>query len=117
MSKAAESAEDAQEICGLLIDNGYFIQVRETRNISRKRGAFRLDAKEVNAISRAAEKVGLIVIGTFHSHITWFAKPGPTDIQGAQDKSLMLIVDSMDKQVGLWRISHGRAYARQFELI
>jgi proteasome lid subunit RPN8/RPN11 len=117
MSKAVVRAKEAREICGLLIDNGHFLQVRETRNISRRRGSFCLDMREINSLCRASEKLGLKVVGTFHSHIVWFPKPGPGDIRGAEDNSLMLILDSMNKQVGLWRIRHGRAYARQFELI
>jgi proteasome lid subunit RPN8/RPN11 len=117
MSKAVVRAKEAREICGLLIDNGHFVQVRETRNISRRRGSFRLDMREINSLCRASEKLGLKVVGTFHSHIVWFPKPGPADIRGADDDSLMLILDSMDRRVGLWRIRHGRAYPRQFELL
>ena len=117
MSKAVVCAKDAREICGLLLDNGYFVHVRETRNIAKKRGSFRLDIREINSVCRASEKLGLKVVGTFHSHIVWFPKPGPADIGGAEDDSFMLIIDSMDRQVGLWRIRHGRAYVRQFELI
>jgi proteasome lid subunit RPN8/RPN11 len=117
MSKAVACAKNAREICGLLIDNGYFVHVRETRNIAKKRGSFRLDMREINSVCRASEKLGLKAVGTFHSHIVWFPKPGLADIQGAEDNSLMLIIDSMDKQVGLWRICHGRAYSHGFELI
>jgi proteasome lid subunit RPN8/RPN11 len=117
MSKAVARRKSAREIGGLLIDNGYFFQVRETRNISKRRGSFWLDWRETNSICRAAEKLGMKVVGTFHSHIVWFPEPGPTDIRGAEDDSFMLIIDSMDRQVGLWRILHGRAYRRRFELI
>lgn len=117
ISRAVACRKEAHEIGGLLIDNGHFFQVRETRNISRKRGSFWLDMREVNSICRACEKLGMEVVGTFHSHIVWFPEPGPTDIQGAEDNSFMLIIDSMDRQVGLWRIHRGRAYSRRFDLI
>ncbi len=115
--KARHLAGRGREVCGLLIDNGHFLQIRETRNISKRKGSFQLDMREVNSICRAAEKLGSKVVGTFHSHIAWFPKPGESDIRGAEEGSLMLIIDSMDRQIGLWRISHARAYARHFELI
>ncbi len=117
ISKAVVCRKEAREICGLLIDNGHFFQVRETRNISKRRESFCLDWREINSICRASEKLGMKVVGTFHSHLVWLPEPGPTDIQGAEDNSFMLIIDSMDRQVGLWRMHHGRAYARQFALI
>jgi proteasome lid subunit RPN8/RPN11 len=73
--------------------------------------------REINSLCRASKKLGLKVVGTFHSHIISSPKPGPSDIRGAEDDSLLLILDSMDKRLGLWRIRYGRAYARQFELI
>ena len=76
MSKARVCAKEAREICGLLIDNGHFLQVRETRNISRRRGSFRLDMREIDALCRASEKLGLKVAGTFHSHIVGSPAPG-----------------------------------------
>lgn len=117
ISGAAAFAKDAREICGVLIDNGHFLQIRETRNISKERGSSKFDRRELNSINRAAEKLELKVVGTFHSHPFWFAKPGESDIQGAVDNSLMLIIDGMDKQVGLWRIKNNRGYALTFELI
>jgi len=117
ISGAADFAKDGREICGVLIDNGHFLQIRQTRNISKERGSFKFDRRELNSISRAAEKLELKVVGTFHSHPCWFAKPGESDIQGAADNSLMLIIDGMDKEVRLWRIKNNRGYALTFELI
>lgn len=117
MSRAVGKAGRGWEICGLLIDNGYFLQMRETRNLSRKQGSFVLDFREINMIRRSSERLGLKVAGTFHSHISWFAKPGEADIQGADDGALMLVMDTMDKDVKLWRIRNNRACAVTFELI
>jgi len=68
-------------------------------------------------IGRASERLGLKIVGTFHSHIFWFARPGDADIRGADEDSLMLIIDSMDKDIGLWRIKNNRAYPLTFESI
>ena len=116
-AKAVELARDHREVCGLLIDNGYFLQTRETRNISKRDGSFEFDMREINSLAKAAEKLNLEVVGTFHSHPVWFAEPGKADIKAAADDSLALIIDAMDRDVRLWRIKNGRAYARTFELI
>ena len=117
MQNARRRAKSYWEVGGLLIDNGHFLQIRETRNISKRECSFQLDMREVNAVRKAAAKLGLKVVGTFHSHIFSSPAPGASDIRGAEEDALMLIIDSMDRQIGLWRISHGRAYTRRFELI
>jgi proteasome lid subunit RPN8/RPN11 len=117
LTKAVAEAKDAHEICGLLIDNGYFLQLMETRNISKRDGSFLMDGREVRSVNKAAEKLNLDYVGTYHSHICWFAKPGDSDIAGAEDNSLMLIIDNMDKEVKLWRIKNKRAYPLSFEII
>jgi proteasome lid subunit RPN8/RPN11 len=76
-----------------------------------------MDMREVCSLERAAEKLNLEVIGTYHSHTIWFAEPGDSDIAGTWDNSLMLIVDAMHKGIKLWRIKNGRAYHLSFETI
>lgn len=61
--------------------------------------------------------LGLEVVGTFHSHPFSSAQPGRTDIKGADAGSLMLIFDCTIRDVRLWRIQNGRAYAVGFELV
>jgi proteasome lid subunit RPN8/RPN11 len=117
LSIATPNAENAREVCGLLIDNGHFLQLRETRNISKREGSFQLDMREIRSIEKAADKLNLEVVGTFHSHIVWFAKPGEADIEGAENDSLMLLVDSMDKDIKLWRVKNKRAYPLSYEII
>jgi len=117
LSRAVADAKDAREICGLLIDNGYFLQLRETRNISKREGSFLMDMREFRSLNKAAEKLHLDIVGTYHSHIVYFAKPGESDIAAAGDNSLILIIDSMDKEVKLWRIKNKRAYPLSFEII
>jgi proteasome lid subunit RPN8/RPN11 len=117
MRKAVGSAKRYREIGGLLIDNGHFLQLREMRNVSKREGSFVLDSREINSVTRAAEKLDLAVVGTFHSHIAWYAKPGEGDINGAEDNSMMLIFDPVDREARLWRIQNNRAYALTFEVI
>lgn len=110
-SKAVESAKDHREICGLLIDNGYFLQIKQTRNVSISRGSFVIGGRQIRSLERAALRLDLEVVGTFHSHIYAFPKPGESDIRGAADDSLMLVIDSVDRKIGLWRIRNNRAYS------
>jgi proteasome lid subunit RPN8/RPN11 len=117
MARARDEARDIREICGLLIDNGCFLQMKVTRNRSRRRGSFVLDQREIKKIRQASKTLGLKVVGTFHSHPISPAQPGRTDIEGAAAGSLMLIFDSIGKEVRLWRIQNGRAYAMGFELV
>jgi proteasome lid subunit RPN8/RPN11 len=113
----AANKKNAREVCGLLIDNGYFLQLRESRNVSKKEGSFLMDGREFRSLERAAEKLNLEVVGTYHSHIAWFAKPGDSDITGTWDNSLILIIDTVDKDIKLWRIKNERAYPVSFEII
>jgi proteasome lid subunit RPN8/RPN11 len=117
MLKARGRAKNAREICGLLIDNGCFLQMKETRNISQRRGSFLLDQREINSIRKASKTLDLEVVGTFHSHPFSPAEPGKADIEGANTGSLMLILDATDKDVRLWRIQNDRAYAMRFEWV
>ncbi len=108
---------DHREICGLLIDNGCFLHPEQTRNIARRRGSFLLDGRQIWSVQRAAQRLNLTIAGTFRSHLYWFATPAASDIRGAPDDSLMLIIDSMDRKVRLWRIHNKRAYPLNFRLI
>jgi proteasome lid subunit RPN8/RPN11 len=98
------AAKDGKEICGLLADNGYFIEIIQTKNKIKNGGGFAFYYKEVRQIVAAAEKLGHEIIGTFHSHASFIAKPGENDIACAEDDSLMMIIDVIGKQAALWHI-------------
>lgn len=66
---------------------------------------------------QAADKTDHEIIGTFHSHPTYIAEPSDGDILNAIDDSFMLIIDAMDKEVGLWYIKNQKKKKKQFELI
>jgi proteasome lid subunit RPN8/RPN11 len=108
---------DGKEICGLLIHNGHFIELMRTINISENSGKFEFDVKQVRAIKRAADLLGHEIVGTFHSHPVSEARPGPGDIEGAVDDSLMLIVDCMGDEARLWKIKDGQARRMRMEII
>ena len=118
INEAVSSAsQNGQEICGLLVDNGYFIELIQVNNKIKSGGGFAFYANEIRFLQKAADKTNHEIIGTFHSHPTYIAEPSDGDILSALDDSFMLIIDAMDKEVGLWYIKDQRKKKKQFELI
>lgn len=116
--KARNAARDnGREIAGLLIHNGHFIEILETRNAREEGGHFRFDERQIKAIKKAVKELDHEIVGTFHSHPAYFAKPGEVDIEGAVDGSLMLIIDCTDGEARLWRIKNGKARHVNIETI
>jgi len=107
---------DGREIAGLLIDNGHFLEILETKN-TKKSWHFQFDEKQIKAIETAVEELGHEIVGTLHSHPAYFARPGESDIKGAVDDSLMLIIDCMDNEALLWRIKNGKARQVSMQII
>ncbi len=112
-----QARADHKEVCGLLVDNGFFLQMLEVRNVSRKPGSFILSLSDARELERAASLLGNKVVGSFHSHVFGIAKPGKTDIQGARDGEIMLIIDTLDREAKLWQIKNGRARELRLEFL
>jgi proteasome lid subunit RPN8/RPN11 len=106
-----------KEVCGLLVDNGFFLEMLEVRNVSRRPGSFLLSLSGVRKLERGASLLGNTVVGSFHSHVVGLAKPGKTDIQGSTDGEFMLIIDTMDREAKLWRIRNGRARELRLDFV
>ncbi len=106
-----------REICGLLIDNGIFIDLVEVVNISKTPGSFQLSSRDASVKIRGAAALGYQVVGTFHSHPYWLAIPGESDIKGAENNSLMLILDCLGKRARLWRIKNRKKVELRFSLL
>jgi proteasome lid subunit RPN8/RPN11 len=98
------AAEGGKEICGLLLDNGYFIEIIQVKNKVKRGGGFAFYSKEIRNIQASAERLGHTIIGTFHSHPYYIAAPGDSDIRNTVNDSLMLIIDVLKKKAGLWHI-------------
>ncbi len=107
--------KDGIEVCGLLVDNGYFIELIQTKNKIKKGGGYKFYRSEIRSIQIAVERLGHEVVGTFHSHPLYIASPSHTDIVNAVDDSIMLIIDVLDKKIGLWHIKD--LEKRELELI
>jgi proteasome lid subunit RPN8/RPN11 len=106
-----------KEVCGLLVDNGYFLEMLEVKNVSRRPGSFLLSLRDARKLEQAASLVGNKVVGSFHSHVLGLAKPGKADIQGSQDGEIMLIIDTLDREAKLWRIKNGRVRELRLEFL
>lgn len=94
------------EICGLMVSNGYFLELVKVRNKCKKGGSFAFYENEVKSLEKFFNLIGHEIVGTFHSHPFYLAKPGETDIESANDDSIMLIIDVQAKKPGLWHIKN-----------
>jgi|SRR5579863_487040 len=115
INQAAASAKCGKEIVGIIVDNGYYLELVMCKNKSRRDGSFSFFYKEVRSIVAAAKRLGHDALGTFHSHPAGLAEPGESDIANAPDDTLMLIVDCLARDAALWWINHNKA--RRLSLI
>ena len=111
------ASNGGKEICGLLVDNGYFIEMIRLKNKEKKSGGFSFYVKEAEFIEKACKRMNHEIIGTFHSHPYYIAKPGKADIAAAFEIEIMLVIDVMDKNARLWLINNKKLKELQFEMI
>jgi proteasome lid subunit RPN8/RPN11 len=117
VARAIRKAEPrGREICGLLIDNGFLIELLPLKNKTKRPGSFQLSWKQIRRAERAAGRLGHRVLGTYHSHPLSEAAPGESDIRGAH-RSLMLVISCMDVEAKLWRIRKGGAEEVPFRAV
>ncbi len=111
------SKDDGKEICGLIINTGYFLELIQTKNKIKRGGSFAFYVNEINKIKKAALVLNYEIVGTFHSHPYYFAKPGKSDLVNAENDDLMLIIDCIDKEIMLWKIKNGKTNKVKYELL
>jgi proteasome lid subunit RPN8/RPN11 len=111
------ASKSGQEICGLLVDNGHFVELIRVKNKNKKGGGFEFDSSEIRFIQKAMEKMDHKIIGTFHSHPAYLPVPGDSDVKWASDSSFMLIIDVLGKKAGLWFIKNRKKREIEFDLI
>jgi proteasome lid subunit RPN8/RPN11 len=117
INRAVGDSRRGKEVIGLLVDNGYHLELVTCRNKSRRSGSFSFYHDEVRSIVAAAKRLGHEVVGTFHSHPAALAEPGESDVASAPNDSLMLIVDGLANNVALWRIKDNRARKLPLQLL
>ncbi len=117
--KAAVSAseDDGGEICGLVIDNGYCLELTQVRNKSKKGGSSAFYMDDIRKIEKALSILKYEIVGTFHSHPFYLAKPGERDLRDSKDGDLMLIIDCLNKEAGLWKINKKGMKLIKFDLV
>lgn len=111
----AVAKNGSREITGLIVDNGYCLDLIECKNKSRCPAICSFYYREVRQIVKAAETLSYEVAGTFHSHPFSLAEPGSSDIKNAVNDSLMLILDCTDQEAKLWHIKKGKATELKFK--
>ena len=111
------ASQGGMEICGLLIDNGYFIELIATKNKIKKGGSFAFNTREIRLIQKSASALNHEIIGTFHSHPFYIDEPSESDIKNTLDNSIMLIIDVTGRKVGVWHIKDDNKKRVEFTII
>lgn len=100
----SEAKNDGKEICGLLVDNGYYVDLIQVKNKIERGSSFAFYVNEIRAIQKAVSTLNYEIIGTFHSHPVGLAEPGKSDIENTHNDSYMIIFGVMEKEIELWYI-------------
>jgi proteasome lid subunit RPN8/RPN11 len=106
-----------REVAGILVGRDGLVQLVELRNVSKRRGSFKIRGADIREAAQAARVLKSEVIGTFHSHIVSEAEPGPRDIREAKEGSLMFIYDTIGEEWRLWRKRGRRVYEVGFAIL
>lgn len=105
------------EVCGLILDNGLFLELIQLRNKTRRGGGFSFYFGEVRAARKWACLCHHEIVGTFHSHPVGAPSPGSSDLCNAVDDSFMLIFDVVGRAARLWHVKNGQAKLLRFSLL
>jgi proteasome lid subunit RPN8/RPN11 len=117
LSRRKTKRHFGREICGFLIDNGYYLHPWLTKNRRKTPGGFSYYASEVKELEKITKKLGIEIVGTFHSHPVSEAVPSPNDVKYAENDSLMLIFDCVGNEGRLWHIKDRQYRKEKIELI
>jgi proteasome lid subunit RPN8/RPN11 len=112
MRDASSAARRWREVCGLLVDTGYFLRLVPVMNGTRREGGFLIRRRDLLRVERAARTTGVRVVRAYHSHVVSQARPGDGDPQGGY-RDFMLILDAVDKTARLWRVRGKTCLLRQ----
>jgi proteasome lid subunit RPN8/RPN11 len=115
--EARAAARRDEEICGLLVNNGHFLELVPVRNRARRRGGFNLDQQQTRRLQTAIRELDREIVGTYHSHPISDSRPGRSDIDNAFDGDLMLVIDCLGREATLWRITGHHARRVGFDAV
>ncbi len=89
-------AESPRECCGLLIGSADEVaEIERARNLRRSRIRFLIDPEAHFAAIRRAREAGLVVMGVYHSHPDWAARPSPTDRAEVSYPEVLYVIVSL----------------------
>lgn len=92
------------EVCGAIIQNvsGVLI-LRPLENLATQPAKWEIKREWLRTIRRELRQNGSRLVGTYHSHVGGYAYPGEKDLDGYPSGFLLMIYDTFDRRVGLWR--------------
>lgn len=102
--------EYPRECCGLLGGREEVTRVYRGRNLAGGEAEYHLDPGEQIRLFNLLEREGLELLGIYHSHPRWPARPSAVDIERAAYPIPHLIVSLLDPgrpEVRAWRIEGG----------
>lgn len=99
-----------EEVCGALLgDDAHIRQHWPLANCSSRRGdRYFIPAQDVLQVERQAAKVGLVLVGFYHSHPRGQAVPSRTDLANALPGYIYIII-SATGGLRLWRLREDRS--------
>ena len=95
---------------GSLIPDGRVDLVYPTGNADASARTYSVDSRDLIRSLRAAEAVGLELVGVFHSHTHTDAWPSPTDVRQAMEPNWLYVIVSLkdgDPVLRSFRITDG----------
>lgn len=117
LRQARSAASERREVCGVLLDVGPCLRLVQTKNVSRHEGTFSISGADLRRIDRHAVALGHEVVGIYHSHILASAVPGPADLEHAPPRSLMLILQALDRTASMYWVTQKRAQSQRFKTV
>lgn len=110
-----QAKRDGLEICGAIIkgDNGALV-LQPLRNLAKGPAKWEIEKEWLREIRRKLKNTNSRLVGTYHSHVGGYAYPSEKDLEGYPSGFLLMIYDTRDRRVGLWKplIRNGRGRLR-----
>jgi proteasome lid subunit RPN8/RPN11 len=96
---------------GSFVPDGRVEVVYPTVNADASARTYSVDSRDLIRSIRAAEALGLELVGVFHSHTHTDAWPSPTDVRQAMEPSWLYVIVSLkdgDPVLRSFRITDGK---------
>lgn len=103
------------EVCGAMIrDKNGVLTLRPLENLAREPAKWLIEIQWLRDIRRELKGTEERLGGTYHSHVGGYAYPGPADLDTYPSAFLMMIYDTIDRRVGMWKplIRKGKGWLR-----